>query len=229
MRAAESRSSRRNRPSVIDDAGARHAGSQGERLRQAEREAAAVVQILDRAISKSAVSEIEQRGAEREENRDLPRLAEPLLDEALADGPRERGRNRGDDHDPGDALVSRPDCARAQAVPPGADELAELAPEVRDDRHERADVERHIERLVEVGMRLEIGPVEQPGDQDQVAGGRDRKQLGEALDGAEDEGLPVGEGGGRVADAEDAEQQGDRERDAGRHDDPDALPHCAAS
>ena len=112
---------------------------------------------------------------------------------------------------------------RAHAAPPRHDELADLAPEVRDDGHERPDVQRDVERLVEVRVRLEIRPVEEPRDEDQVPGRRDGQELREALDGAEHERLPVRERAGTLADAEDAEEDGYAQSDAGRDDDADAL------
>ena len=87
-------------------------------------------------------------------------------------------------------------------------ELADLAPEVRDDGHERPDMQRDVERLVEVGVRLEIRPVEEPRHEDEVPGRRDGQELRETLDGAQHERLPVRERAGTLADAEDAEQDG---------------------
>ncbi len=84
-------------------------------------------------------------------------------------------------------------------------------------------MQRDIERLVEVGILLEVRPFEQPGHENEVPGRRDGQQLREALDGAQDERLPVGERAGSVADAENAEQDGHAQGDAGPDDDADAL------
>jgi hypothetical protein len=46
----------------------------------------------------------------------------------------------------------------------------DLVPEVDDDRDERPEVERDVERLVEVSCVREVVPVPDPGDEDQVAG-----------------------------------------------------------
>ena len=73
---------------------------------------------------------------------------------------------------------------------------------------------------------LEVCPFEQPGHENEVPGRRDGQELREALDGAQDERLPVREGVCAVADAEDAKQDGHAEGDAGRDDNADAL-HCA--
>jgi hypothetical protein len=81
----------------------------------------------------------------------------------------------------------------------------------------------HVERLVELGIQLEVRPVEEPGHEDQVARRRDGQELREALNGAEDERLPVRQRAGRLAGTEDAEQDGHAESNAGRDDDADAL------
>jgi hypothetical protein len=80
-------------------------------------------------------------------------------------------------------------------------------------------VERDVERLVEALVRLEVVPVEQPRDEDEVARGRDRQQLGQALDEAEDERLPVREAPGPLPHAGGGQSDGDeQERRRGRID-----------
>ena len=59
------------------------------------------------------------------------------------------------------------------------------------DRHERAEVERDVEGLVEAVVLLEVRPLGAPGNEDEVARGRDRQELGEPLHDAEDERLAV--------------------------------------
>ena len=46
-----------------------------------------------------------------------------------------------------------------------------------------------VERLLEVGAAGEVVPAERPRRQQQVAARRDRQELGEALDDAQDDGV----------------------------------------
>jgi hypothetical protein len=73
-------------------------------------------------------------------------------------------------------------------------------------------VEGDVEGLVEVLVLLEVVPVEEPGNEDQVAGRRDRQELGQPLDDAEGERLPVGELARLFADSEQREHEGDGEQ-----------------
>ena len=83
---------------------------------------------------------------------------------------------------------------RRRSVPRNArDEPDDVAPEVRGDGDERPQVERDVERLVEAVVLLEVRPLRAPGDEDEVTRRRDREELGEALDDAEDERLAVRE------------------------------------
>ena len=52
-----------------------------------------------------AVGHVEEAGEEREEDRDLPRLAQPLGDQVLPHGADDRRRHRRRRHVPGDPLV----------------------------------------------------------------------------------------------------------------------------
>ena len=78
-------------------------------------------------------------------------------------------------------------------VPRGHDVRPHLVPEVGEHRDQRADVQRDVERLVQRVVRRELGPTEQLGDEDQVAARRDREELGEALNDAEDDGVEDGQ------------------------------------
>ena len=103
--------------------------------------------------------------------------------------------------------------------------MHDLRPEVDDHGHERPEVERDVERLVEVLVRLEVVPVPDPGDEDQVARRGDRQQLGRALDDPERERLPVGELARLLAHAEGSEDDRDgQERGSGAIDE-SAPPH----
>jgi hypothetical protein len=73
-------------------------------------------------------------------------------------------------------------------------------------------VERDVEGLVEAVVLLEVGPLGGPGDEDEVARRRDRQQLGEALDDAEHERLPVRERVGIVPHSEECQDEGETER-----------------
>ena len=79
----------------------------------------------------------------------------------------------------------------AQAVA-GVDD--QVAPEVGDDGDERPDVQRHVEGLLDAlaAAAGEVVPVEQPGDQQEVARGRDGQELGQALHDPEDDGVEDG-------------------------------------
>ena len=105
---------------------------------------------------------------------------------------------------------------RRESEPNQDDEQPDdVPPEVPDDRHQRAEVERDVEGLVELVVLLKDLPVGKPRHEDQVTGRADREQLGRALDDAEHERLPVRECAFLLADAEDREQNRERERRAG--------------
>ena len=104
-----------------------------------------------------------------------------------------RRRDRGDEHDPGDPLDPRGDASAAQGAEPRRDQLDDVAPEVRGHGDERAQVQRDVECLVEGVVLLQVRPVEEPRDEDQVARRRDREQLRRPLHEAEHERLPVRE------------------------------------
>ena len=85
----------------------------------------------------------------------------------------------------------------------------DVAPEVADDRDERAQVQRHVERLVEGVVLLQVLPVAEPRHEDQVARRGDRQQLRRPLDEPQHERLPVRERAGRIPHSE--ERQHDRD------------------
>ena len=91
------------------------------------------------------------------------------------------------------SLVARLDRPPASVPSQPTHERLQVVPEVRPDRDERAEVERDVERLVERVVLLEVVPLEEPRDEDQVPRRRDRQQLGGPLDEPEDERLPVRE------------------------------------
>ena len=89
----------------------------------------------------------------------------------LAGRARERGWNRGREHEPRDSLVGPRDAALTDGAEPRGHVADDVAPEVDEDGDERAEVERDVEGLVEVRVRLEVAPVREPGDEDQVSRG----------------------------------------------------------
>ena len=173
-------------------------------------------QVADRSRRRPPVGPAEQEPEAGEEDRDLPRLAEVPRDDVLErDADQPRGDRRRDD-DPRDPLVRRRDRATTERPEPRDDERLQIAPEVGPHRDERPEVQRDVERLVEGVVRLEVLPLEEPRNEDQVARGRDGQKLRRALDEAEHERLPVRELLGVVPHSEHREQHGERERRAGR-------------
>ena len=175
------------------DPRARHAGHQRERLRAADPEGAPEPDLVHRLPLRPAICEPEDACEDGEEDRDLPRLPEVLGDHRLPGGADERRRHRRDRDDPGGALGRAPDPPAGDAPGERARELENVAPEVRDHRDERPQVERDVEGLVEGVVLLEVRPVPEPRHEDQVARRRDGQQLGEPLHDPEHQRLPLGE------------------------------------
>jgi hypothetical protein len=88
-------------------------------------------------------------------------------------------------------------------------------PEVAHHRQQRPEVQADVEGLVELVVFLQVRPVAEPRDEDQVARRRDREQLGRALDEPQPERLPVGERTRLLAPPHGREQHGEHE---GRRD-----------
>jgi hypothetical protein len=76
-----------------------------------------------------------------------------------------------------------PKIAIAQAAQPGRDDPPQVLAEVQEDGGHRAELRDRGER------RARVLPAEEGRDDPQVPGARDRQELGEALDDAEDDGL----------------------------------------
>ena len=130
-----------------------------------------------------------------------------VLDRILADGAGDRRRDRRGEDPPCNVLVLGLDAAAAERREPGAQVPHDIGPEVDDDGDERSEMEGDVEGLVEVGVRLQVVPVRDPWDEDQVARGGDRQQLGQALRRAEGESLPVAEPPRSLADVHRSEQR----------------------
>jgi hypothetical protein len=75
-------------------------------------------------------------------------------------------------------------------------------------------MERDIECLVEVLVRLEVVPVREPGNEDEMTRRGDGEELGEPLRDPEHERLPVGQRSGPVADAQNREHDCQSQQDA---------------
>jgi hypothetical protein len=74
----------------------------------------------------------------------------------------------------------------------GRGERHHLVPEKRDGRDQGPGMQGHVEGLVERLVVLEKRVVLKPGNEDQMARGRDRQELGEALDDPQQKRLQFG-------------------------------------
>ena len=111
-----------------DDARPRDTGRERERLCDAEEDSLAERQVAETGPW-AAGRPRRGRRADGEEDRDLPGLAEMALDRAAQRGADDHGRDRGNDHDPGDALVDVRESPLRERCPPGAVRApSELAP-----------------------------------------------------------------------------------------------------
>ena len=91
----------------------------------------------------------EQPGEHDEGDRDLPRLPQVLGDQVLAEESDDRGGDRRNNDEPRYPLLGRLHPARSQRAQPRPQQADQVAPEVRHNRDERAQVERDVEGLVE--------------------------------------------------------------------------------
>src|SRR5688500_11723414 len=202
------------------DPGARDPWHEGEALGETDRERGSGPEIGHLLGRGRLVGNPEEDAEDDEEDRDLPRLPEVACDQVLAERADYRGRDGCDGDEPGDPLVGRGDAAPSDAREPGRDQAGDVVPEVGDHGDQGPDVEGDVERLVELLVRLEVLPLEEPRDEDQMARRGDRKELGGALHDAEHERLPVRQRSRHFADAGDGQEGGDGESPAG--DDQDA-------
>ena len=154
-------------------------------------------EALDRPDAlRALVGEAQEEAEHDERDGDERDRAQLLVDACHRTAPpiRNAGTER-EDEQPGQAALPRRRLValedHAQAVP-GVDD--EVAPEVGDDRDERPDVQRHVEGLLDAlaAAAGEVVPVEQPGDQQQVARRRDGQELRQALHDPEDDGVEDG-------------------------------------
>ena len=178
----QERDARRGVPVEAEEAGgrdrdprARDAGHEREALGEADRDRCARPEVGHAAPRRRAVHEPEEDAEDGQEDRDLPGLAQVLGDEILAQGADGRGRDGGDSNEPRDARLRRVDAPPADAADPGGHEAHDVLPEIGDDRDERAHVQRDVEGLIELFVGLEVLPLEEPRNEDQMAGRGDGK------------------------------------------------------
>ena len=114
-RAAASRVSPRNRPALIVTP-ERETPGEREALRESEEQPLAHGEVRDVCPLGALVGPPQHAGEYRQQDRDLPRLTEMILDHALEGGADDRRRDAGDDDQPGDLLVRTDDRAPAEAV-----------------------------------------------------------------------------------------------------------------
>ena len=196
-----------------------------ERLRKPHDDRVAKAEVSHRLRLRRAVGPIQEQRAGSEKDEDLPRLAEVVGDDVLTDESDDAGGNRCDENEPRDALVRRCDAPSPDRADPRAHQPDDVAPEVGADRHERPEVERDVERLVEAVVLLEERPLGRPRNEDQVAGGRDRQEFRQALDDPENERLLVGQPGRVVPHSRECEDDGEPERGT-RDAEYDGAAHC---
>ena len=105
-------------------------------MRQAHPQPAPHRHALERVRRRAPIRPAEQEAERREEDRDLPRLAEVLGDRVFEREADESGRDGRDDDRPCEPLGRRRDTPAAQRADPCQDELDHIAPEVRPDRED---------------------------------------------------------------------------------------------
>ncbi len=144
-----------------------------------------------------------------QQHRDEPDLAQVVADGRLQQRP-DGGRGQGrQGQQPRLPLVGLRHPPRSQRGPRGPGQPDQVVPEVGRRPHERAQVQGHVERAVEVGVGLagQLRPPEEPRDEDQVPAGRDGEELRQPLDDPEHDGVQDGDGvwrGGAEHDRPDA-------------------------
>ncbi len=192
MRAAASRSKPANRPAVIvipdRDVPGLRASAWAAPMTTASR--ACMPSIF--ADARHAVGEAEEQPAEDQRDGDDRRRAEVLVDLSP------RTPRRPPPPAPSTAAAARRCGRRGRRRParrpqrtarnPARDVAGEVVAEVGDGGDQRADVEGDVERLLDAVV-VEVVPAEQPGHEQQVAARRDRQELGQSLDEAEDDGV----------------------------------------
>jgi len=163
------------------DAGARGARHHGQRLRQAHQHGVAEAPVPEAprrggpAVRQPQQHAVAQRGPADDGDR-AERRVQPADRDGHADRHQRQGRERDaeGEHGLGVVATARGEAQRAPQHRRG------VAPEVEDDRGQRADMHGHVD-----GQALVL-PARQRGEQREVAGRTDRQELGDALDHGED-------------------------------------------
>ena len=161
-------------------AGARRAGDQRKALRETHLERIVpghVVDALDPRAPRAPLDPQDHECAGDERGRHRHRPEEMRLDQAPEQQAKDRRRDEG-------YHQVRDEPLRGAVRGEPREHREKLRAVLPHDREHRAGLDREIERL-----RLLAVEAEQIGGEDQVAGARDRQELGEAFDDAEDERL----------------------------------------
>ncbi len=188
---ASARRKPRQRAAVEGGAVAGDSGRERERLRRADHDRVHQARLLARAPLRPPVGDRHRHGAGDQRDRDRVRLREAALDRPLEP---QRDQRRGREGERQAGKVVQPE--RPQV-------LAHLLPEADQQRHRTTGVERHLDRLADLGVELAVGPAQHRRHQHEVSGAGDGKQLGRSLDRAECGGVrdrePVVAQGARVS------------------------------
>ena len=148
-------------------------------------------------------------------------MSELVLDHALEERSRHGARDRAEDQQPREPFVRGLHGTLADRADPGAEVQRDVGTEVDQGADQRSHVERDVEGLVERRVVDDVPP-EEPRDEDQVAGARDRSELRQSLGDAEHDRLENARraslGPGRARDPERIDAHG------GRSDDHRRLP-----
>ena len=186
---------------------------QREHLGQPDQGGATHGELIERHTATTLPPHDEEQATDDPRHHDGPGTEEQILDRLLEHRTDERGRQKGDDetHEQaaaGGVVADQPRC-----------ELADARPE---DHHDCGDRSQLDGDRVGVGGDA-LGQPEQPLDHEQMPGRRDRQELGDALDGAEERRLghrqlgppPTGDDDGHE-NGDDDEQRPRRTTTAGR-------------
>ena len=154
---------------------ARDAGGEGGRLGEAESEAVGGGGLAAISLLRLAVGGDHRAGPGEQPGGGGHRAPEMTIDQPLEENAEEGGGQEGEAEDGRLAPVEGPELIENHL--PLADE----------QRSRRAGVQRDAEGLLQIGVSVLSAPAEEPGDESEVSGARDREQLGRSLDRAEDD------------------------------------------
>ena len=192
------RSSPRNSPADDRRARARDAGHQRDALRQAHHQRVAHVEVVLAARGgRAAVGGVHRKAPDDQRDADDPEAAQRSLDHIAQQQADHGDRKRANRHGETEVEIAR--LAPLRTCEPAGergDDSPELAPEVDDHRSDRTYLDDRREGGDVGGVDLE--PHQLLGDR-QMPGARDRQELGDALDRAEDDRFEVRHRRGSVA------------------------------